>query len=131
MCVRIIQLLLHVQVDNGCDINLQLLLKETACHNISPKDFEECPERSMGERVSPHHHLFDAVDLLLRWDGKDKCLFCAGSGGQLHCPDNCEGQRCQSHQVRLHDTTRSACFLLPDACVDITEMLSPYKRLCD
>ncbi|TNM87672.1 hypothetical protein fugu_005893 [Takifugu bimaculatus] len=38
-------------VDNGCDIELQLLLKETACHTISPRDFEECPERSLGERA--------------------------------------------------------------------------------
>lgn len=56
VCVRIIQLLLRVQVDNGCDIDLQMLLKETACHTISPRGFEECPERSLGERVSPHHH---------------------------------------------------------------------------
>lgn len=33
-----------------------MLLKETACHTISPRGFEECPERSQGERVSPHHH---------------------------------------------------------------------------
>ncbi|XP_056895442.1 LOW QUALITY PROTEIN: alpha-2-HS-glycoprotein 1 [Takifugu flavidus] len=38
-------------VDHGCDIELQLLLKETACHTISPRDFEECPERSLGERA--------------------------------------------------------------------------------
>lgn len=49
---RITQLVVGVQVDQGCDVTVQLYLKETRCHVIDPTDFEECPERGLGERVS-------------------------------------------------------------------------------
>lgn len=40
------------QVDGGCNVKLQLDLRETKCHTINPKPFEDCEIRGMGERVN-------------------------------------------------------------------------------
>ncbi|KAJ4933623.1 hypothetical protein JOQ06_030447 [Pogonophryne albipinna] len=38
-------------VDDGCEIELQLDLMETTCHNINPKHFEDCMIRRETERA--------------------------------------------------------------------------------
>ncbi|XP_039904434.1 alpha-2-HS-glycoprotein 1 isoform X7 [Simochromis diagramma] len=39
------------QVDGGCNVKLQLDLRETKCHTINPKPFEDCEIRGMGARA--------------------------------------------------------------------------------
>uniref|UniRef100_A0A3Q2V5D2 Histidine-rich glycoprotein-like n=1 Tax=Haplochromis burtoni TaxID=8153 RepID=A0A3Q2V5D2_HAPBU len=39
------------QVDGGCNVKLQLDLRETKCHTINPKPFKDCEIRGMGERA--------------------------------------------------------------------------------
>ncbi|XP_033937376.1 alpha-2-HS-glycoprotein 1 [Pseudochaenichthys georgianus] len=39
------------KVDDGCEIELQLDLMETTCHNINPKHFEDCMIRGESQRA--------------------------------------------------------------------------------
>uniref|UniRef100_A0A668TFP2 Cystatin domain-containing protein n=1 Tax=Oreochromis aureus TaxID=47969 RepID=A0A668TFP2_OREAU len=51
------------QVDGGCNVKLQLDLRETKCHTTNPKPFEDCEIREETARVNAKHDFWNPLNV--------------------------------------------------------------------